>query len=185
MLCVTRLQVFSVKDLYPGQPLTVTLLDHTPSGAVVSISPSLTAFVPRSHLTDGAPPPPGDKLPSRLRTGKALPARVLEVDAARKRVSVTLKKGLIGSRLPPLADAKAAAPGTKAHGVVTGAAPYGVFVSFFGGVSGLLPAASLELLPGQAPGDAYAVGQLLRCQVRGAGGRAELSCGRQGGRVRA
>jgi hypothetical protein len=53
----------------------------------------------------------------------------------------------------------------KLHGVVTGVQGFGVFVGFYGGVSGLMPKAHLDLLPGQAPGDMYSVGQLLRCQV--------------------
>ena len=46
--------------------------------------------------------------------------RVLEVDAVNRRVLMTLKPGLVGSKLPPLTCLGQAVPGVKAHGVVTG-----------------------------------------------------------------
>jgi ribosomal protein S1 len=45
---------------------------------------------------------------------------VLSVDPERKHVSLTLKKGLLGSKLPVLSDLRQAEPGMKLHGVVTG-----------------------------------------------------------------
>lgn len=36
---------------------------------------------------------------------------------------------------------------------------------FYGGLSGLMPRAHLDLLAGQEPDDVYTVGQLIRCQV--------------------
>jgi ribosomal protein S1 len=46
---------------------------------------------------------------------------VLSVDPDSKRLTLTLKKALLGSKLPPLSDIRQAAPGVKAHGTVTGA----------------------------------------------------------------
>lgn len=45
---------------------------------------------------------------------------MLAVDPDAKKVTLTLKKSLLGSKLPPLADVRQAAPGAKAHGTVTG-----------------------------------------------------------------
>lgn len=88
------------------------------------------------------------------------------MDPTRKQVQLTLKKGLLGSKLPVLSDLRQAEPGMKLHGVVTGLAKFGVFASFYGGVSGVMPTKELELLPGQEAADVYSVGQLLRVQVR-------------------
>jgi rRNA biogenesis protein RRP5 len=158
--------VYSVKDLYPGQHLDVTVLDATSAGLVVQITPNLKGLVPKTHMTDAGVLPEGSKLPSKLKPGKTLAARVLSVDPVAKRVQLTLKKGLLGSKLPVLSDLRQASPGMKLHGVVTGVQGFGVFVGFYGGMSGLMPKAHLDLLPGQVPGDLYGVGQLLRCQVR-------------------
>lgn len=38
---------------------------------------------------------------------------------------------------------------------------------FYGGLAGLIPKKDLDLLPGQVAEDVYAVGQLIRVQVRG------------------
>lgn len=96
--------------------------------------------------------------------------------AATRKVTVTLKPSLVGSKLPAITRMQArarrgpgrgcaawpgtfpqractaishrlapphpeqdAAPGGRSHGVVTGAADFGVFVAFFGGVTGGLP----------------------------------------------
>lgn len=68
--------------------------------------------------------------------------------------------GLLGSKLPLIADLSHAEPGAKAHGVVTGIQDYGVFVSFYGGVSGLAATAELGLAPGQKPAEAFSLGQV-------------------------
>lgn len=168
-----------MNDLYPGQPLEVTVLDTTAAGLVVSITKNLKGLVPKLHMTDsgGAAPKASKfkqnkKLAARCvfvggwvfggggqlakhhmtgRRGAAAPVkhshaldvttvvkltitlcccchRVLSVDPSRKQVTLTLKKGLLGSKLPVLSDLRQAEPGMKLHGVVTGLQPFGVFV---------------------------------------------------------
>ena len=58
-----------------------------------------------------------------------------------------------------------AEPGIRSHGYITGIKPYGIFVSFFGGMKGLAHTAELPLAPEQAPKDAYQVGQVVKCRV--------------------
>lgn len=128
MSCTLPLQVYSVKDLYPGQHLDVTVLDYTPAGLVVQITQNIKALVPKIHMTDTGVLADGAKLPSKLKPGKTLQARVLSVDPIHKRVQVTLKKGLVGSKLPVISDLRQAGAGMKVHGVVTGVAAFGVFV---------------------------------------------------------
>lgn len=62
----------------------------------------------------------------------------------------------------PLQDA---APGIASHGYITGVKPYGIFVSFCGGIKGLAHTAELPLAPDQKPADAYKVGQVLTLMV--------------------
>jgi hypothetical protein len=52
--------------------------------------------------------------------GQEVTGRVLHVDPSNKRMSMTLKPALLNSKLPLIASPAAAAPGAKAHGVVTG-----------------------------------------------------------------
>lgn len=55
--------------------------------------------------------------------------------------------------------------GVQSHGYITGIKPFGIFVSFFGGMKGLAHTAELPLAPNQAPKDAYQVGQVVKCRV--------------------
>ncbi len=55
---------------------------------------------------------------------------------------------------------EAAQPGARAHGFVTGAQEYGVFVSFCNGVRGLAPAQQLGLEPNQDPAKHFPIGKV-------------------------
>jgi hypothetical protein len=48
--------VYSVKDLYPGQTLEVTVLPDSPAagGLLVALTPTLKGVVPPLHMTDAA-----------------------------------------------------------------------------------------------------------------------------------
>ena len=50
--------------------------------------------------------------------------------------------------------------GQRAHGYVTGAKDYGVFVAFCGGVKGLVPLAELGLEPNQDPNTHFPLGKV-------------------------
>lgn len=56
-------------------------------------------------------------------------------------------------------------PGLKTHGVVTGVKEFGVFVSFYGGVSGMAPVSELGLPAGTSPTTVYSPGQVVRARV--------------------
>lgn len=57
---------------------------------------------------------------TRAQVGQAVAGRVLTVDAGARRMTLTLKPGLLTSKLPLIAAPQHAVPGAKAHGVVTG-----------------------------------------------------------------
>ena len=52
--------------------------------------------------------------------GQKVAGRILAVDAGAKRMSLTLKPGLLTSKLPLIASPSHAVPGVKSHGIVTG-----------------------------------------------------------------
>ena len=66
-------QVYSVKDLYPGQTLDVTVLDTTSGGLVVAITQNLKGLVPKLHMSDSAGAE--NKKGSKFKPGKKLAAR--------------------------------------------------------------------------------------------------------------
>lgn len=78
-------------------------------------------------------------------------ARVVSCDPAARKVVLTMKKQLLKTDLPAITCLDDAKAGTRAYGVVTGIKDYGVFVSFFGGVTGLIRTADLGLKPSEDP----------------------------------
>lgn len=182
--------------------------------------------------------------------------RALVVDPETKKLQLTMKKALLGSKLPPLADIRQVAPGVKAHGVITGARVarrsqglgrmrragfyksrlrtrpchiargilrthqsraghhssataaaarqlqpagghcdqpppplpvpgikdgFGLFVTFYNGLAGVARKRNLGLAAGQAMGEVYEVGQVVRMQVGGGGAKVVMSHGRSCG----
>jgi rRNA biogenesis protein RRP5 len=157
--------IHSVKDLYPGQLLPAVtvakVLDQ--GGLVLQLNATLKALVPALHMSDLGTKKGGTK--GKFKEGQKVTGRVLSVDPVEKKVQVTLKKSLLGSKLPVLSDLRQASPGMKVHGVVTGITSWGAYVTFYGGLAGLLQKDTLDLLPGQSLEDVVSLGQVLRVTV--------------------
>ena len=64
-----------------------------------------------------------------------------------------------------LTSPQAAEPGTRTHGWVTGVQEYGVFVSLYNNVRGLIHVSELGLSAGQSPSDVYREGQAVKVTV--------------------
>ncbi|KAL4451480.1 hypothetical protein ABPG75_007142 [Micractinium tetrahymenae] len=155
--------ILSLADLRPGMPVSGTVARVEDFGLLVSVTPTIRALVPTLHATDLGTA----KGLKKFKEGQKVAGRVLTVDAASKKVALTLKPSVVGSKLPPIAALQDAAPGARSHGVVTGAADFGVFVQFFGGVAGLAHISECGLA-GQKPADAFQPGQVVKCRVLGA-----------------
>jgi rRNA biogenesis protein RRP5 len=52
--------------------------------------------------------------------GQKVSGKVLEVDVAARRMTLTLKPGLLGSKLQCLASLQQVASGLRAHGMISG-----------------------------------------------------------------
>jgi rRNA biogenesis protein RRP5 len=64
---------------------------------------------------------------------------VLSVDTEQNRISLTLKKSLVESELPIVAQFSDASVGLVTHGVVAKLLPKSVLVKYYGGVSSFVP----------------------------------------------
>lgn len=68
-------------------------------GMLVNIAKDLNAFVPNEHISDL-----GERQgKAKYKVGSSVSGRILAVNAARKRASMTLKKALVNSKVKPLA----------------------------------------------------------------------------------
>ena len=131
-------------------------------GLLISAGPNVKGIIPKLHASDlGA-----DKGLSKFKIGQKVTGRVLQVDSGARKLTLTLKPGLLGSRLNPLASLAQASPGLRAHGVIAGVKDFGLFVTFYGGLSGLLHSSQLGIEEGGKPSEAgYSVGQVIKVAV--------------------
>lgn len=91
--------------------------------------------------------------------------RVIEVDAKKKRVLLTLKKGILSAKTPAITHPAAATPGTRTHGWVTGITDIGVFIALYNRLKGLVPTKDIDLSSGSSAKDLYHVGQVVKCTI--------------------
>lgn len=93
-------------DIHPGMLLDVTVVKADAHGAVVTVSQGLRGFVPPMHMgevsaSDGRV---RKSTLARFVKGATVSARVVGVDAKSKKVYLTCKKALVGSKLPIVAS---------------------------------------------------------------------------------
>lgn len=156
-------------DLVPGEKVSGKILAIEPWGILLEISEGVRGVVSSQHV------PPfvvlkkagkkGDASGGKFQIGKKIEARVLRVDLESKKTYLTMKKALLTSDVPVLASYADATMGRAAHGFITKIAEYGVVVSFYNGVYGLVPAALLHQAGVEKLEDAYTLGQVVKTVV--------------------
>lgn len=156
-------------DLVPGEKVSGKILAIEPWGILLEISEGVRGVVSSQHV------PPfvvlkkagkkGDASGGKFQVGKKIEARVLRVDLESKKTYLTMKKALLTSDMPVLASYADATMGRAAHGFITKIAEYGVVVSFYNGVYGLVPAALLHQAGVENLEEAYTLGQVVKTVV--------------------
>ena len=106
----------------------------------------------------------------------------MDVEPEARRATLTLKKGLIDSKLPIVDSIEGARVGSRSHGWVSGITEAGIFVGFYNHVKGLVPPTEVSLPDGTTLQDAYTAGQVLKCSIIGKDSRKglRLSLSRKG-----
>ena len=171
----------SAADLVPGATVTgvVDAADEQ-SGLLVAVAPRVRVRVPIEHLTSGSGPAAVRRRPP----GTRVSCLVWSVDPSTGRAVATLRKSLATPKLAPLVGEGAVVPGARTHGVVTGGARGGgIFVSLFGGATGVVPAGATGLPAGADVTTELPRGTLVKPRVVavGDGGRVTLALTRTGG----
>ncbi|TMW57630.1 hypothetical protein Poli38472_003555 [Pythium oligandrum] len=160
------------KDLTPGLKVRATILAIESWGILLEISEGVRGVVAAQHV------PPFIQLNkkkgakqnaangNKYTVGKQVEARVLRVDMDAKKTFLTMKKALLTASdddvLGSFDDAK---PGRVGTGYITKIAEYGVVVSFYNNVYGLVPAALLHQAGITNLEEAYVLGQVVRACV--------------------
>lgn len=156
-------------DLVPGEQVSGKILAIEPWGVLLEISEGVRGVVSAQHVPPfvsltKAGKKKGDQS-GKFQLGKKVEARVLRVDLEAKKTYLTMKRALLTADTPVLATYEDALMGRAAHGFITKIADYGVVVSFYNGVYGLVPAALLHAAGVTNLEEAYVLGQVVKAVV--------------------
>jgi len=166
-------------DVTPGQLVQAKVTAVAGWGLTLDLGQGIRAHCTNMHLADGAGPKATSLRAKALaeakkgkggrgvyQAGQQVACRILQVDLATRKVYATLKPSLLKDALETVVAAYSeAAPGRTCLGFVTKVGDFGVIVTFYGNVHGLLPAKHLAAQGVESPAEAFRLGQVLRCVV--------------------
>ncbi|KAL2086750.1 hypothetical protein ACEWY4_017809 [Coilia grayii] len=152
---------FRYSDLKPGQVVEGTILSLQRFGLMVKVTDHIKGMIPRTHMADVTIANPEKK----FTVGNKVKCRVLSVDVANKKLTLTRKKGLVESSLPIFATYAEARAGRIAHGVVVCVKDFGCIVHFYGDVKGLVPTRELCTEFVTSAQQLFYVGQVVKAKV--------------------
>ncbi|KAL1677463.1 hypothetical protein EV122DRAFT_214020 [Schizophyllum commune] len=150
-----------VGDVQPGQIVKGTIKKLTDSALFVTLSGNMDGVVWPNHYADIALKQPG----KRFKAGASIKCRVLVVDEARKRISLTAKKTLIDSTLPVLARYEDAQVGMVTHAVVFKVFDKHLMVEFYNNLKAIVPAKDAVESPDQHLADSFPIGKPVKVRL--------------------
>ncbi|CAM9211625.1 unnamed protein product, partial [Ectocarpus sp. 12 AP-2014] len=156
--------VLRYQDLKPGSLVEGEVAAVEGFGLLVKLGEGVRALVPKNHLGDVTVKNPK----ARFKVGARVKGRVLTVDPGSSKSTLTLKRSMVKDKREVISTYTEAKEreGTACTGFVTKVAPFGLHVSFYGNVFGLLPSKALTKHGIQDPSEAFVVGQVVGCVVR-------------------
>ncbi|GMF10301.1 unnamed protein product [Phytophthora lilii] len=152
------------KDLKPGTKVNGKILSVESWGILLEISEGVRGLVTPQHMPAFLLSKKANNN-GKYKVGKTASARVLHVDLEAKKTFLTMKAGLLSSELPVLSSFEEATMDLIAHGFITKIAEYGVIVTFYNNVYGLVPMAVLHQAGIDNLEEAYVVGQVVKARV--------------------
>lgn len=129
-------------------------------GVVINIADGISGVVEEDHLSDIKLKNPEKK----FRVGMEVKARVLATNPLRRKLRLSLKKTLINSELPIIADYNVE-PGTQSVGTLVSILSNGAVVKFYAGVSAFLPVSEMSEAYIHNPSEHFRVGQSVTVHV--------------------
>ncbi|KAG2774744.1 rRNA biogenesis protein [Phytophthora cactorum] len=151
------------KDLKPGTKVNGKILSVESWGILMEISEGVRGLVTPQHMPAFLLNKKANN--GKYKAGKTVSARVLHVDLDANKTYLTMKSGLLSSDLPVLSSFKEATMGFIAHGFITKIGQYGVIVTFYNNVYGLVPMAVLQQAGIENLEEAYVLGQVVKARV--------------------
>uniref|UniRef100_A0A8C7PXV2 Protein RRP5 homolog n=1 Tax=Oncorhynchus mykiss TaxID=8022 RepID=A0A8C7PXV2_ONCMY len=157
-LCIASGMCLTQFVLPLSQGMVTSLQSH---GMMVKVTDYIRGLVPWTHLSDIILKNPEKK----YTVGMPIKCRVLSVDPQEKKLTLTRKKALIDSSLPPFLTYEDARRGRVSHGFIVCVKDFGCIVRFYGDVKGLVPPNELSTEPVVVPENMFYVGQVVKAKV--------------------
>eukprot|EP01130_Rhizamoeba_saxonica_P018644 TRINITY_DN9400_c0_g1_i1.p1 TRINITY_DN9400_c0_g1~~TRINITY_DN9400_c0_g1_i1.p1 ORF type:complete len:1891 (-),score=497.58 TRINITY_DN9400_c0_g1_i1:96-5768(-) len=152
--------LFRYEDVELGSIITGSIKKVSDKAILVKLTPTITGFVPRSHMSDF-----GVKDPvSRFSVGSRITCRVLQIDPSDKKLVLTHKKTIVQSELPIITSYDVPRF-TISHGTILHVSPTGCIVGFFNDVKGRVHISDLSARHIKDPQKSFKPGQVIRCRV--------------------
>ncbi|KAG8794803.1 rRNA biogenesis protein rrp5 [Ceratobasidium sp. 428] len=158
---VLELVYMRAGDVSVGEILKGTITKLKENGLLVAISDKVTGFVGPDHYADIRLKHPERK----FKEGATVKCRVLNVDADRSRVRLTLKKSLLESTLPILTSFEDAKVGMVTAGVVQRIEGRFIIVDYYGGVKALVPLNELTDTKVSSTAGLFTIGQVVKTRI--------------------
>ncbi|XP_076757290.1 ribosomal RNA Processing 5 [Xylocopa sonorina] len=151
---------FSLTDFKPGDVMNVKITSINEETGFVNVQTGkFNGQIAPEHVSDE-----GLSALKKFKVDKEVEARVLSVHTGRNKIYFTLKKSLITSNLPVLADIKDAKPKSKHHGTIIQIHKNGLLVKFFGNAIGWIPHTALDKEASNENWN-YSIGQTILAKV--------------------
>eukprot|EP00163_Fabomonas_tropica_P031767 TRINITY_DN767_c0_g2_i2.p1 TRINITY_DN767_c0_g2~~TRINITY_DN767_c0_g2_i2.p1 ORF type:complete len:2036 (+),score=672.00 TRINITY_DN767_c0_g2_i2:48-6110(+) len=123
------------QDVKPGMVVRGKIIAVESFGLIVQLTDSIKGLVSVMHLADTRL----KHFEKKFQVGLKVKCKVLSVDVHKRRIHLTMKKSLLNSDLPDITSMSEAKPGVVSHGVITAVKPFGLVVTFYNNVHGLVP----------------------------------------------
>ncbi|CAF0899094.1 unnamed protein product [Adineta ricciae] len=155
-------------DIQIGSLVKGTISQVNERGLTINLTKYINGFVPTLHNADI----PIKETLNKFSLKKKVQCRVLQVDALRQRLILTMKPSLINTKIPIVYSYNDLQTDLLTIGVVTSIQEYGLLVKLFGGLCGLVPKTEigqLQTLVGTSIKSQlqqmFYVGQTVSCKV--------------------
>ncbi|XP_037353757.1 protein RRP5 homolog [Talpa occidentalis] len=158
---IIEAEYFRYHDINPGALVKGTVVTIKSCGMLVKVGEHIRGLVPTMHLADIRLKNPEKK----YHVGDEVKCRVLLCDPDAKKLLLTLKKTLVGSKLPAITSYADAKPGLQTHGFILRVKDYGCIVKFYGDVQGLVPKHELSAESIPDPENVFYTGQVVKVAV--------------------
>lgn len=149
------------RDIAVGDRIKATVKSLSPTGLVVSITPSIDGYVPSNHFSDALLTKPEKK----FKPESNVTCRVLNVNLERKQILLTAKQSLVESKLPIFQSIDDMEVGKTSHGVIDRLQSAGCLVRFYGHARGWLPLNQMSETKIENIHEAFREGQTVRAHV--------------------